>query len=66
MKAKEIRELSVEQLKQKLEELSVGLFNFRFTAKTGHLDNPSVISQSRKDIARIKTILTERSKAVKA
>jgi len=63
MKTKEIKELTVEQLKTKLEELSVGLFNNRFTAKTGHLENPSVISKSRKDIARIKTILTERSKA---
>jgi large subunit ribosomal protein L29 len=66
MKASEIREMSNEQLKAKLEELSVGLFNFRFTAKTGHLENPSVISLSRKDIARIKTILTERAKANKA
>jgi len=66
MKASEIREMSNEQLKAKLEELSVGLFNFRFTAKTGHLENPSVISQSRKDTARIKTILTERAKAAQA
>ena len=66
MKAKELKELNNEQLQQKVTELSVGLFNNRFTAKTGHLDNPSVMRQARKDIARIKTILTERSTAPKA
>jgi len=63
MKATEIKQLSIEQLNAKLIELNTSLFNYRFTAKTGHLDNPSVIRQSRKDIARIKTILTERAKA---
>lgn len=66
MKATELREMSIEQLGTKLTELSANLFNYRFTAKTGHLENPSVIRQSRKDIARIKTILSERSKANKA
>lgn len=66
MKASELKELSVEQLNGKLEELSASLFNFRFTAKTGHLENPSVIRQARKDIARVKTILAERSKTNKA
>ncbi len=63
MKATELKEMTNEQLNTKLSELSVGLFNNRFTAKTGHLENPSVIRQSRKDIARIKTILSERAKA---
>lgn len=66
MKARELKELSEEQLKIKLDELSANLFNYRFTAKTGHLENPTIIRQARKDIARIKTILTERSKAIKA
>ena len=63
MKATELKEMTNEQLNTKLSELSVGLFNNRVTAKTGHLENPSVIRQSRKDIARIKTILSERAKA---
>lgn len=63
MKATELNEMTNEQLDQKLTELSAGLFNHRFTAKTGHLENPSVISKSRKDIARIKTILSARAKA---
>jgi large subunit ribosomal protein L29 len=66
MKARELKELSEEQLKSKLAELNLNLFNHRFTAKTGHLENPSVIRQTRKDIARIKTILTERVMAAKA
>lgn len=66
MKARELKELSEEQLKSKLAELNLNLFNHRFTAKTGHLENPSVIRQTRKDIARIKTILTEKVKAAKA
>ena len=66
MKARELKELSEEQLKSKLAELNLNLFNHRFTAKTGHLENPSVIRQTRKDIARIKTILTEKVQAVKA
>jgi len=63
MKTTELKEMTAEQLNTKLEELSVSLFNNRFKAKTGHLENPSVMRKSRKDIARIKTILTERSKA---
>jgi large subunit ribosomal protein L29 len=63
MKATELRDLNDGQLQEKLGELSKSLFDYRFTAKTGHLENPSVIRQARKDVARIKTILTERSKA---
>lgn len=66
MKPSELREMSGEQLQAKLGELSVGLFNNRFTAKIGHLENPSVMRKARKDVARIKTILSERSKSVKA
>lgn len=66
MKARELREMNEEQLQEKLSELNLNLFNSRFTAKTGHLENPSVIKGTRKDIARIKTILAERSKTVKA
>lgn len=62
MKARELKELGTDQLKEKLAQLNTDLFNFRLSAKTGSLENPSVIRATRKDIARIKTILTERSK----
>ena len=63
MKARELKELGVDQLKEKLAQLNLDLFNYRMTAKLGNLEKPSVIQTTRKDIARIKTILTEKAKA---
>jgi len=63
MKARELKELGVDQLKEKLAQLNLDLFNYRMTAKLGNLEKPSVIRAPRKDIARIKTILSEKAKA---
>ena len=63
MKARELKELGVDQLKEKLAQLNLDLFNYRMTAKLGKLEKPSVIRATRKDIARIKTILSEKAKA---
>ena len=63
MKARELKELGVDQLKEKLAQLNLDLFNYRMTAKLGNLEKPSVIQTARKDIARIKTILSEKAKA---
>ncbi|ADL06918.1 50S ribosomal protein L29 [Thermosediminibacter oceani] len=63
MKAKQIRELSDQELVQKLKDLKGELFNLRFQSATGQLDNPKRIREVRKTIARIKTILTERERA---
>ncbi|ACX75012.1 ribosomal protein L29 [Fibrobacter succinogenes subsp. succinogenes S85] len=63
MKARELKELGVDQLKEKLAQLNLDLFNYRMTAKLGNLEKPSVIQAARKDIARIKTILSEKAKA---
>ncbi|KXG75715.1 50S ribosomal protein L29 [Fervidicola ferrireducens] len=63
MKAKQIRELSDQELIQKLKDLKSELFNLRFQSATGQLDNPKRIREVRKTIARIKTILTERERA---
>jgi large subunit ribosomal protein L29 len=60
MKVKEIRELSAAELEQKLAALKDELFNLRFRSVTGQLDNPMRISEVRKAIARIKTVLRER------
>ena len=54
---------NVDQLKEKLAQLNLDLFNYRMTAKLGNLEKPSVIRATRKDIARIKTILSEKAKA---
>jgi len=60
MKLKQIRELSDQELLQKEKDLKGELFNLRFQAATGQLDNPMRIREVRKTIARIKTVLTER------
>ncbi|WP_028991965.1 50S ribosomal protein L29 [Thermoanaerobacter thermocopriae] len=65
MKAKEIRELTNEELLQKLSELKTELFNLRFQLATGQLDNPMRIRDVRKTIARIKTILRERELGIR-
>ena len=60
MKAKELRELSNEELQDKINELKGELFNLRFQSATGQLDNPMRIKEVRKSIARVHTILRER------
>ena len=60
MKANEIRNLSVEELNQKLDELKKDLFMLRMQHATNHLDNPVKISNVRRDIARVKTVLSEK------
>ena len=60
MKASELRDMSVEELQTKLTELKEELFNLRFQQATGQLENTARLSQVRKNIARIKTILSEK------
>ena len=63
MKAKEIKEvrsLSVEKLEQKLQELKKDLFMLRMQHATNQLDNPLQIATTKKDIARVKTIIREK------
>ena len=58
MKASEIKDLSVEELQAKTADLQQELFNLRFQLHTGHLENTGRVAQVRKDIARVKTVLT--------
>jgi large subunit ribosomal protein L29 len=60
MKAKDIREMTTEEIAQEIKDLKAELFNLRFRAVTGQLDNPMRIRQVRKDIARAMTIRRER------
>jgi len=62
MKAKELRDLSTEELDQRLAELKEELFNLRFQLATGQLENPMRVRAIRKDIARVKTVITERTR----
>ena len=60
MKVKEIRNLSDRDLDKQLFDLQNELFNLRFRLATGQLENPAAIGIVKKDIARVKTIQTER------
>jgi large subunit ribosomal protein L29 len=59
MKAKEVRKMTPEQLESKLADLKKDLFTLRMQHATNQLDNPIKISQVKKDIARVKTIIRE-------
>ena len=60
MKAKEIRNLSTDELNKKLDELKKDLFMLRMQHATNQLDNPMRLNAVKKDIARIKTIIREK------
>jgi large subunit ribosomal protein L29 len=59
MKGSELRELSVEELKEKQRDLSQELFNLRFQKATGQLGNTAMVPKTKKDLARVKTVLRE-------
>jgi large subunit ribosomal protein L29 len=60
MKANELRQMSVEDLKSKLEELTTERFNLRFRSATESIENPMRFRAIRRDIARLQTILREK------
>ena len=59
MKASEIKEMTLVELNNKLEELRKELFNLRFQHAVNQLDNPMRIKAVKKDIARVKTFIRE-------
>ena len=62
MKASELREKSVEELQTQLQDLYKDQFNYRMQNGTGQLGQVHLIGAVRKDIARIRTIITEKQK----
>lgn len=62
LRANELRNLSVKDLKQKLYDTKKDLFNLRFQLATGQLDNHNMIKSVKKDIARINTVITEKER----
>ena len=60
MKAREIRELTLEELAVKSRELRGDLFNAFVKRSTGQLENTAKLQQLRRDIARVETVLRER------
>ena len=59
MKAKEIREIDSQELVEKETSLRQELFNLRFQKATGQLGNTAIIGKTKKDLARVKTVLNE-------
>jgi len=62
MKARELREKSIDELRRTETELAEQLFKLRFQKATGQIENPVKIRLVRKDIARIKMVLSQRLK----
>ncbi len=63
MKAGEVRDLTTDELKDKLLQLRKEQFNLRFQKASGQLEKTTRVREVRKDIARIKTVLGERAGA---
>jgi large subunit ribosomal protein L29 len=63
MKAADVRAKTEDELKSELDQLAKERFNLRFQKASGQLENTNRVRQVRRDIARIKTILAERTRA---
>ena len=66
MNAKELRDKTPDQLREELVRLKKASFNLRFQQATGQLENTAAIKASRRDAARVKTILNEKAAAAAA
>jgi len=60
VKARELREMSEAELRQKDKEITEELFNLKFQHATGQLENTARLPQVRKDLARVKTLLRQK------
>ena len=61
MKKQEIKKLSKDEIKKNIEKLKKDLFNFRFQKVNGQIKNPSLIRETKRNIARLKTLLLEKN-----
>lgn len=62
-KARELRDMAADVIQTKVKEMEANLFNMRFQASMGKLENTSLLQTSRRDIARAKTVLKQKSTA---
>lgn len=60
IKTSELRDLTIDELRERLAETKEELFNLRFQNATGQLDNYKRLGVLRKDVARLKTVLRDR------
>jgi large subunit ribosomal protein L29 len=63
MKIKEIKDMGVDELRQKSRDLAEELFRLRIRHTSGQLDSPAMMGRVRKDIARIQTVLRQKEVA---
>lgn len=63
MKAKDLRERTTEHLRELEKSLAVSLFEARFKNFTNRLNDTATIRKTKRDLARVKTILTQRARA---
>lgn len=66
MKASELKNLSPEELTEKALQMKRQLMQYRFQAKTGKLERQSAVKETRRDIARVLTVLNEKKSEKKA
>jgi large subunit ribosomal protein L29 len=59
MKGSELRDLTVEELRERKRDLSQELFNLRLQKATGQLGNTAIIPKTKKDLARVNTVIRE-------
>lgn len=59
LKTKDLRDLSIEELREKEEGFNKELFNLKIQKATGQLSNTAIIGMTKKDLARVKTVLRE-------
>ena len=60
MKVSEIRELTIEELRQRELDIAEELFNLKFQRATAQLENKMRVRQVRRDLARVKTVIQEK------
>ena len=60
MKANELRDLTLDELRQKESDLNAELFNLRFQLATNQLENPMRLPLTKKDLARVKTVIAQK------
>jgi large subunit ribosomal protein L29 len=65
MKAKDLRDRTTDDLRELDKRLSTDLFQYRFKNYTSRLDDTSLVYKTRRDIARVRTVLAERERAAK-
>ena len=65
LKAEKIRDLNEEEILAKINDLTEEIFNLRFRNSMRQLQNPLSIREKRRDIARLRTILTEHRKGIR-